>query len=59
MKLRERYNTEFSLRAAKERRNADVRTFAQPHNVKPEFIGMWITNTPTGTPVTGKQDQHS
>ncbi len=58
MKLRERYNTELSLRTENQRRNLVACTFVQPRNVKPEFIGMWITNIPAGTPVTGKRDQH-
>lgn len=58
MMLRERYNTEVSLRAATQRRNVSAWAFAQPHNTKPEFTGMLIITIPAGAPVADKRDQH-
>jgi hypothetical protein len=58
MMLRERYNTELSLRAENERRDIQVRTFVQPHHTKPEFIGTLIQTISAGTPVAGNRDQH-
>ena len=59
MKLRERYNTELSMRAENKRRNARVLAFVQPHNFKPEIIGRLIGKIPTETPVADHQDQYS
>jgi hypothetical protein len=56
--LRERYNTELSLRAENQRRGEQVWVFVQPYHTKPEFIGTLIFTIPAETPVAGNRDQH-
>jgi hypothetical protein len=57
MMLRERYNTELSLRADEQRRDEQVWAFAQPHHTKPEFIGTLMFTIPAETAIAGNRDQ--